>query len=78
MSASQSRWMHSLFGPEGNVNWCSSRIEVYLHPQLGVIFVVCGFVMPKGVCCITMLGRVDLQGGNSRPPWKSPPGAAAR
>ena len=24
------------------------------------------------------VGRVDLQGGNSRPPWKSPPGAAAR
>ena len=24
------------------------------------------------------VGRVDLQGGNSRPPWKSPPGAAAK
>ena len=53
-------------------------MEGYLHPQPGVFVVVFGFIDAKGSVGITMLGRVDLQGGNSRPPWKSPPGAAAR
>ena len=53
-------------------------MEGDLHSQPGVFVFVSGFVDAKGSLGIMILGRVDLQGGNSRPPWKSPPGAAAK
>ena len=43
----------------------------------GVFVTVSGFVGAKGSVGTTTSGQVDLQGGNSRPPWKSLPGAAA-
>ena len=50
--------------------------------KLGLVLIVfvsvIGFVGAKGFVGITTSGQVDLQGGNSRPSWKSPPGVAAR
>ena len=42
-----------------------------------VFVIVSGFVGAKESVGTTTSGQVDLQGGNSRPPWKSLPGAAA-
>ena len=44
---------------------------------VGVSVTVSGFVGAKRSVGTTTSRQVDLEGGNSRPPWKSLPGAAA-
>ena len=61
----------------GALNCFLALVKFDLVLTAGVSVIVSGFVGAKGSVGTTMSGQVDLQGGNSRPPWNSPPGAAA-
>ena len=59
------------------LNCFFASVKLSLVPTAGVFVTVSGFVGAKRFVGTMVPVQVDFQGGNGRPPWKSPLGAIA-